>query len=279
MAKIKVNDNLAVKEHLGFAHYPLISWRSIVAGLIFSVICYVALTALGIGIMGTTAQQLIQEGEGGGQGVAIGAAVWAIVSILLSLAIGSYFSARVANLVTGKIGGWQGLVIGSVFFALVFWGAGNAIGALGGAMGNAAQSLGGGAQNLMQNPTVQNQINRSLEGLNLKSPPEQVAQGVASRMIAGDQEGAKNYLAFQAGVPVSEVEARIAQLQTQLQDAGEAAAAGVATAGWVLFAALVLGLGSAFLGGTLGAKANIREPLVDEVQSAAYAPSSRPVLT
>lgn len=277
MAKIKVNDNLMVKEHLGFAHYPLISWRSIVAGLIFSVICYVALTALGVGVMGTAAQQLIQESEGGGQGIAIGAAIWAIVSILLSLVVGSYFAARISNLVTGKMGGAQGLVIASVFFALIFWGAGNAIGALGGAMGSAAKSIGGGAQNMMQNPAVQNQIDQAFQGLNLKSPPEVVAQNLASRIIAGDQQGAKNYLAYQAGIPASEVDVRIAQLQTQLQNAAESTAQGVAIAGWILFAALVLGLGSGYLGGRFGAVANIREPLVDEVESASFTP--RPVLS
>ncbi len=255
------------KEHLGFAQFPLISWRAIFAGLIFSVICYVALTALGAAVMGATAEDVIQNMSGGGK-IAMGAAVWTVLSVLLSLMFGSYFASRISNLTTSKAGGAQGVVIASLFFTLFLYGAGSAIGALGRTMGNAASAMTGGADHLLSSPAVQDTIQQSFQGLNLKSSPEIVTQGIATRLLQGDSEGAKRFLAFQAGVPVEQVDARITILQQEvrstLQTAAQTTAKGMQAAGWTIFLTLVLGIGGCALGGSVGAAANHRQPLIDQ---------------
>ncbi len=280
MAKITVSNQNNVREHMGFAHYPLISWRSIAAGLIFSIICYVALTALGVAVMGASADQLIGNGTkvNAGSGFAMGAGIWTIVSVLISLMVGGYFAARISNLVTGKMGGAQGVVIASLFFSLLLYGAGNAIGAIGKGMGNAAKAMSGSTDTLFSSQIVQDTVEQSFEGLNLKSSPEIVARGLAARILRGDDEGARNYLAYQAGVPVSEVESRIATMKEQatagMTKAASATAQGMQAAGWTVFLSLVLGLFACVVGGLLGARANTRKPLVDQMEPVRLMPQA-----
>lgn len=280
MAKITVSNQNSAREHMGFAHYPLISWRSIAAGLIFSIICYVALTALGVAIMGASADQLIGNGtnNNAGSGFAMGAGIWTIVSVLISLMVGGYFAARISNLVTGKMGGAQGIVIASLFFSLLLYGAGSAIGAIGKGMGNAAKAMSGSTDTLFSSQIVQDTVEQSFEGLNLKSSPEIVARGLAARIIRGDDEGAKSYLAYQAGVPVSEVDSRIATMREQatagMTKAASVTAQGMQAAGWTVFLSLVLGLVACVVGGLLGARANTRKPLVDQMEPVRLMPQA-----
>lgn len=278
MATINVRNQDYAREHMGFAQYPLVSWRSILAGLVFSVICYVALTALGVAVMGASADDLIGQSRDDASGLAMGAGAWVIVSALLSLTVGGYFAARISNLVTGKIGGAQGIVIASLFFSLLLYGAGSAVGAMGRSMGGAVRSMTGTAGGIFSNQAVQETIEQSFEGLNLNSSPEVVAKGVAARLLRGDNDGAKSYLAFQAGVPVTEVDARIAamsiQMNAELEKAAIKAAKGMQAAGWTVFLTLFLGVISCVLGGLLGARANNRKPLVDQGVPFSFAPQS-----
>lgn len=276
MATINVRNQDYAREHMGFAQYPLVSWRSILAGLIFSVICYVALTALGVALMGASVDDLIGQTRDDASGLAMGTGAWIIISALLSLTVGGYFAARISNLVTGKIGGAQGIVIASLFFSLLLYGAGTAFGLMGRSMGGAVRSMSGTAGGLFSNQVVQDTIEQSFEGLNLKSPPEVVAKGVAARLLRNDADGAKSYLAFQSGVPVTEVDARITAMGTEMQAGLERAAAatakGMQAAGWTVFLTLFLGVISCVFGGLLGARANNRKPLVDQVAPFQFVP-------
>lgn len=276
MAIINVRNQDYAREHMGYAQYPLVSWRSILAGLVFSIICYVALTALGVAVMGASVDDLIGQTRGDASGLAVGTGAWIIVSALLSLTAGGYFAARISNLVTGKIGGAQGIVIASLFFSLLLYGAGTAFGAMGRSMGGAVRSMTGTTGGLFSNQAVQETIEQSFEGLNLKSSPEVVARGVAARLLRSDNEGAKSYLAFQADVPVTEVDARIAAMGSQMKAGMEKAAItatkGMQAAGWTVFLTLFLGVISCVFGGLLGARANNRKPLVDQVAPFQFAP-------
>lgn len=65
-----------------------VSWGAILAGLVLAFATYLLLGALGTAV-GLTASQNV-----GGQGLAIGAAIWAILSLLIALFLGGFVTSR-----------------------------------------------------------------------------------------------------------------------------------------------------------------------------------------
>ncbi len=123
-----------------------------------------------------------------------------------------------------------------------------------------------------ENPTINNAVSNLTEdaiaGLNLRSDPAIVATGVASRMVRGDAESAKNYLALQAGITPAEADIKIAQMKAKvdqaMDDARIAAGTAMKSTGWTLFLLTVLGAAASIGGGALGSVANFRKPLIRE---------------
>ncbi|MEW6055301.1 MAG: hypothetical protein AB1540_01695 [Bdellovibrionota bacterium] len=241
-----------------------INWRAIFAGTFVSLLVYSTLMALGVAIAGATLVGVINAEEGG-TALSIGSGVWLIVSALVSLFVGSYLAGRVGGLIHTRIGTVQGLVISSLFFAFLLSQVGAGIGGLGRGVGSTIGALGGAAGDLSKNPQVQDTIERSLGDLNLKSPPDQVIQGVATRLLRGDETGARDYLARQAGLSPTEAQQRIDTFKNDFQntakDVGATAARVVSVAGWTLFGSLLLGSLFAALGGGAGARRNLNRPL------------------
>ncbi|MFL5815800.1 MAG: hypothetical protein ACJ763_19685 [Bdellovibrionia bacterium] len=243
-----------------------ISWRAIFAGFFISFLVYMILTSLGLAIGGASLKGVVQ-GQGGGAGLSIGSGVWLVVTALISLFVGSYLAGRVSGLVTSRIGGVQGMVVAALFFAFMISQVGALVGSVGSGLGNVIGSAGTAASNASSNPQVQAVIQERLGDLNLKSPPDQVAQGLATRLVRGDAIGARNYLASQAGISRAEADRRINQFKTdfqnKMQDVGTAAAKAVSIAGWTLFGVFALGTGFSVLGGSVGAKRNLSVPVSD----------------
>lgn len=90
--------------------HPLISWRSVVAGLLIAFFTMIGLLGLGMGIGGISMSE-----ETGIQGAGMFTGIWFTVSVLISLFLGSYFAARVSKFQYGRIGSAQGLVIAACF--------------------------------------------------------------------------------------------------------------------------------------------------------------------
>ena len=257
-----------LENELSLSH-ALISWRSIVAGLLVAFFCMIGLLGLGMAFGGIG---LDEETSAKSAGIFTG--VWFLVSTLLSLFVGSYFAGRVSKFRTARIGSAQGLVIAALFLGLFLYQTLASIGAIGSAagslVGNSASLIGQGVSQAANNPTVTNTVNNMAENalgdLNLKSDPQTVAKGLSTRLIQGDAEGAKNYLATQAGITPTEADVRIAQLKAQvdktLDDVKAATATALRSAGWTLFLLVALGALSAIGGGALGSVANFRRPLI-----------------
>lgn len=241
-----------------------ISWRAIFAGAFISFIFYLILTSLGFAIGGSTLRGVVQ-GQGGGGGLSIGAGIWLVVSVFISLFFGSYLAGRVSGLVTSRVGGVQGVVVAALFFAFLISQVGAIVGAVGSGLGNVIGAAGTAASSASNNPQVQAVIQDRLGDLNLKSPPDQVAQGLATRLIRGDTIGARNYLASQAGISRAEADRRLTQLktdfQTKVKDVGAATAKAVSIAGWTLFGVFLLGTGFSSLGGAAGVRRNLSRPV------------------
>lgn len=260
-------------------YHPLVSWRSIVAGFLVSLFTFALMLSLGLAFGGIGLADGVTR-----QGATVFTGLWLLFSSLVALFAGSYFAARISKTHTGRIGSAQGLVIAALFFGLLLYQMAMAIGWAGQTAITTARGVGQaavtGAQRATEIPAVNAAIEGAIGDLNLKSDPQTVATGLASRLIRGDVDSAKTYLAYQAGISQEEADRRIAALRERVDQAviqaREAAAKGLQAAGWTIFLTLLIGGAAAISGGALGSLANVRKPL-EEVERAAVGLRERPV--
>jgi hypothetical protein len=263
--KTEFNHNV-IEQGLTARH--LVSWGCLFAGLLLTLLTFSGLVALGVAFGGI--------GLSGGttaQSVGIFTGVWFVLSAAIALFTGGYLSVRLTKFRNDIIGIAHGFVIAALFVLLLLNQTATAVGwltrAASDAAGGAAAIVGGGMNAASQSGMVNDMVEDSLADLNLKSDAQVVIPGVANRLLRGDTEGAKNYLARQAGVPPAEVDARIAALRTQVDQAvvkaREATADAMKATGWSLFLLIVLGAISAGLGGLLASQINNRKPLAKTV--------------
>lgn len=256
-------------------YHPLVSWRSIVAGFLVTLFTFALMLSLGLAFGGIGLADGVTR-----QGATVFTGIWLLLSSLVALFTGSYFAARISKTHTGRIGSAQGLVIASLFFGLMLYQMAMAIGWLGQTAVGVGQAAVTGAQRAAEIPAVNAAIEGAIGDLNLKSDPQTVATGLASRLIRGDVDSAKTYLAYQAGISQAEADRRIATLRERVDQAmvqaRETAARGLQAAGWTIFLTLLVGGAAAISGGALGSMANVRKPL-EEVERAAVGFAERHV--
>lgn len=119
-----------------------LSWGAVFAGLVVATALQIVLTLLGAAI-GFSAWQ---PGESAGA-LGIGAGIWAILSVLLSLFIGGRTTGRLAGILTRTDGILHGILLWSVSTILTVWLLATGVSALaGGATGLVGNVLGVGAQ-------------------------------------------------------------------------------------------------------------------------------------
>jgi hypothetical protein len=245
-------------------HYDTINWKAIFAGSFVSLLTYLAFFSLGL-VIGSSSLENAALGTSSASGLGVGTGIWMIASIIVSIFAGSFASSRVGGAIPIRIGRVQGLVVAALFFVFVLSQIGSAVGLLGKGIGATVASVGGATGDLSKTPQVQDLIDQALGNLNLKSPPETVAQGVASRLVQGNPEGAKNYLARQAGITPQQADAQIQELKPKVENAlrksGAAAANTVKSIGLALFLSILLGSIAGSIGGSVGAAMNLRIPV------------------
>ncbi len=240
-------------------HKHLICWRSIIAGLAVAIIVFLGLLALsvafgGIGLSDGSSAQAAGNFVAGSL----------IIATILATFSGGYLAARLGRTEVDTLGTTQGMVVGAVFLILVVCQMGAVVGSMGKAVGQAmgatAVAVGGAATAAGDNSIVQDIVQDTVGNLNLKSDPAVVAKGLASRLLRGDEESARNYLADQAGVPVSAVGQQINTARAKIDEATtelrKTTADALKATGWSLFVMLVLGMSSSGLGGLLATKCN-----------------------
>jgi hypothetical protein len=244
--------------------HTTVRWGAIFAGALIALLVYATLISLGMAFGGDSLQNVV-TGEASAKSLGIGAGIWLVASVLLSLLAGGFVSGRVAGQVATRVGRIQGMVVSGLFFALMFSQAGSMIGSIGNGIGSVAGTVGNAAGNVAQTDEAQALIDDAIGDLNLKSPPETVAKGVASRLIRGNDDAALTYLARQANITRAEAQARIETVKAQFDQAvikaGDTAGRAVEIAGWTLFGALFLGTLFSMVGGGIGAQMNLRAPL------------------
>lgn len=263
MAKSILESNDVLGEASLETMHPLISWRSVVAGLLISLFFMIGFIGLGMAFGGIGMSDGTTVRSAG-----IFSGVWFFASALVSLFVGSYFASRISKFQSGRVGSAQGLVIAALFLGVFLYQAALAIGGLsqvtGSLIGRTAGIVGTSAEKLSSSPVVRNLVEDAMGNLNLKSNPMAVARGIAGRLIRGDAVGAKNYLAQEAGITEAQANQRIATAKVKIDQAmvktREAAATALKSTGWSLFLLVFVGSISAVLGGSLGSVSNFRKP-------------------
>ena len=243
--------------------HAFISYRAVVAGILIAFFVMAGLVGVGLAFGGMG----LSDGSSA-KSAGIFTGTWFIVSAFLSIFAGSYFAARVSRFRTSRVGAVQGLVIASLFIGLILYQTIAAIGSAGSLMGNAMGKMGNRIASLSDNEAVQRSVRNvaedSIGNLNLRSSPQVVARSVVSRLVQGDTEGAKNYLAREARITPEEADRRIVLVRSRLDNAMEEVRIGAASAlrstGISLFLLVVLGALAAVGGGAWGSSANFRKP-------------------
>jgi hypothetical protein len=251
-------------------YHPAISFRSVVAGVLVCLLSFGTLMSLGLAIGGIG----LQNSGASAQGAGTFGGLWLLFSALVSLFACSYLTSRVSNFTSRRIGVAQGLVVAAAFFGIILFQAvgfmGWATSAVSSVVGGAAQAVGPSAGNVAQNNSglINDLIEDQLGGVEIRGDIGTVASGVAGRLIRGDVESAKTYLSRHTNLTPAEIDARVTDLQarvnTALNDARTAAGRALQVSGWSIFGLFVLGMIFSALGGSLGARANMRVPMTSD---------------
>lgn len=242
----------------------LVSWRSVLGGFVLSLMTFAGLMALALAFGGSG----LSDGSTV-QNAGIFAGIAVIAATVIAIFVGSYFSVRLSRQKIDVVGCSQGLVLGSLVVLFVMWITMSAVGTIGRAAaeatGAAAVAAGTTAGAAAQNPLVQDMVEDALGTTNLKSDPSVVVRGVSTRLVRGDQEGAKNYLAYQAGITREEADAKIAAMKTKADElmvkARTASANAMKASGWSVFLLIALSAIASVLGGLLASVVNVRGTL------------------
>jgi len=123
-----------------------ISWGAILAGAVLALVIQLALSLLGLGIGLGTIDPLTEQNPMAGIG--IGAGIWWVVSMLVSLYLGATVASRLAGMPRSTDGMLHGLLTWSVVTLLTFYllttAVGRIIGGVTGVAGRALSSVGSG---------------------------------------------------------------------------------------------------------------------------------------
>jgi len=259
-----------------------VSWGAIFAGATVVIAVELLLNLFGAGIGAATINP--EQGQLPGQGLAVGAVIWFVLSWIIALFIGGWLAGRLAERPSKRDGALHGFVTWAVASLVLVYMLSTAVGGLlGGAasvLGQTASLAGRGAQSAA--PIVTNVIGQAT-GVT----PEQV------QADAGDLARDPNFQAFVSGVirngqvteqdrqalakllvvrrnmtmeaanaTIDRWQAQIAhgvqQAKETTAQAATAAASGVSKAAFGSFFALLLGLVAAVAGSWLGSPEFLR---------------------
>ncbi|MGF6768746.1 glucan phosphoethanolaminetransferase (alkaline phosphatase superfamily) [Paraburkholderia sp. GAS199] len=209
---------------------PRISWGSVIAGVILSLIAYLVLTVLGTAIGASVLSPFIQPDSS--RSFAFGSGAYMIVMTVIAVFVGSYFAGRCAPVL-----GWlHGLLAWGVMIIVMAYGATSLVGSAVSAAGSVA------ATGATATPAA--------------TPP--AAGGSMLNSLKAQVQGAVASAAAQASSPQAEAD--------DARQMADTAARGVARASWFSFAALVVGAIIALVSGNAGFRH--QPPFEDEGGSA-----------
>lgn len=219
-----------------------ISWGAIIAGLIVTLVCQMLLTMLGVAIGAATVDPMQEQRPL--EGLGIGAAIWWIVSSLISLFLGACVAGRLAGVPRKGDGALHGIVMWGAATLITFLLVGTALGGLFGGAFSAFKHTAGSAQGAP--PQLNEQVKGTLQqyGVNVDQMQQKAQQKV-------DQAQQKAQDAAQTG----QVDQ---QTEQQAREAGQKAASGTAKGALWGFIGLALGALVSAWGGSAAAPREFR---------------------
>lgn len=256
------------------------SWGAVIAGVVVALGAAVLIGLIGVAIG-------VSSLHPGAVGSGLGTGLWAILTTVLSMALGGYVAARLCGTHSHLDSELHGLtvwaltlLVGAVLLAQVISGAiAIAVQSAGSAAGGALSGGGALASGLTQQMSPQALIDRLQESLNTSGNPTQMTKEqvrneigilIGRRIYNGtlsdqDRDRLTTLVADEAGISKEEAARRInnteqeakafqAQAQQRLQDAANAATHAATLGARALSAGLILGLATALIGAWFGTR-------------------------
>ena len=252
-----------------------VSWGSIFAGVTAAIAVQLLLNLLGIGVGAATINP--QQGQPG-QGLAVGAVIWFVISSIVSLFVGGWIAGRLAGTPNKKDGVLHGFVTWALASLALFYLLSTAVGGLlGGAasvLGQTASLAARGAQAVT--PTATNllaqasgitpqQVQAEAGDIARDSNFQAFVSGVIrnGQVTPQDRQALANLLVSRRQMSMQDANATIDRWQAQIAQTVEqtkrtaaqaetTAASGVSKGAFGSFFALLLGLASAVAGSWTG---------------------------
>ena len=277
---IETQDEFPLKQRL--AGFRSLSWSGIIAGVIAAISVQLLLNLLGIGIGAGSIDAV--HGDQPGQGMAVGAVVWFVLSWILSLAIGAWTACQFSSYADRWTGAVQGFMVWAVASLVIVYllstAAGNLIGGTASVIGRTASLLGSGAKSTA--PSVAGIVSRatgitssdiSAQAGDVASDPkfqQVIGDAVQNGSLSADDRSALASLLVERGhLSPAQANADIDKWQVQIEEGAKSAkstvlkvedkaASGVSATGFGSFFSLLLGLAAAVAGGIFGASPKFR---------------------
>lgn len=236
-----------------------VCWKGIFVGIFAAIWTHLLLMSLGFGIGGLSLKNLNMD-DAGGFSVATG--IWLVASTVIALFVGGYLANRTARIGSPRLSAIQGIATAAAFFFILTVSIGMGVSAISSGIGKIASVAGEASSGIASQPIIQNSIEDGISNLELRRDSSAVIQGLATRLIRGDTQSAKNYLISNSNLSEAEADQKIAMLRTNFDRAANQAKETtgniISAAGWMSFAVLLLGAIAAALGGLLGYRVNTK---------------------
>ncbi len=259
-----------------------LSWGGIIAGVFAAVAMQLLLNLLGIGIGASSINAT--QGNQPGQGMAIGAVIWFVLSWILSLAVGAWTACQFSSHGDRRTGALQGFVVWAVSTVVVIYllstAAGNLIGGTASVIGRTASLVGAGAKSTA--PGVAGVVSRAtgITPDQISSQAGEIASDPKFQQIVtnaiqngnfsqSDRDALAGLLVQRGHMTSAEANQSIDKWQTQIENGAKSAketalkvedkaASGVSATGFGSFVSLLLGLAAAVAGGIFGSRSRGR---------------------
>lgn len=269
-----------------------VSWAAVFGGTLIMLITLMLLSLLGIGI-GIGSINPMEEARSM-EGIGTGALVWWVISNIAAVFVGAFAAAKLTNLSYKSSGLLHGILTWSLYtlisFVLMTSAVGAIISGVGGAVSKSLSAVGKGVSEAtsIANQINTDRINRLIQDalaqdqgmgaggqefdidlmavaeevfiengqINTEIEREEVVQAVAdnSSLSPADAERAADVIVQE----YEQMKPKFQQLKQRAETTGQQVADTVSKAAIWAFVALVLGLGTAAIGGSLG-KPTVRE--------------------
>jgi len=265
-----------------------ISWGAIFAGWVLAASVALLLYQVGAAI-GLTVIDPAKDEEVVTRGFSYGAGFWVVLTWVVSLFLGGLFAARLAARPDKTVGMLHGMTVwGVTIIATLLLGAAGIAGiarggaslisggvSLGASAASAASSSGsGGSQtSLGLEAEIKQSISQTLAGAGGGNVPQATINqamnqldgptlaAISGRLLRGDTEGAKNMIALRTNLGRADVDkvvnglsAKLPQYKEQVQQAAQQATRYSAALLWMMVVSMLIGLGAAVIGGSMGSR-------------------------